>query len=725
MAAWDIRYLFTYCLPTIKAPKFIPKDLPITVKDEQARAKDGGTFLRFTYDSATTSIKDVEKRVQDYLAQEEQRPWFNPFTGVRGFEVRGRPWVEDLNRFPSPRLKVVFEGPDLTEESLYALFREYGRLNDIQPPSPSSKELPRFAILTYRRLRSATAAKNCLHGIVFNGTKIHILYERKARAHLIRDWIMNHPRFSVPAAAALIAAITVTVFDPIRTWFIKAKIAGTWHIERSRAVQWVKRNTFDFMHRSSQTKRSSVWGFEREETANRLSGWLKDGSGTFVIVQGPHGSGKRELVVDGVLKTKENTLVVDCSTITDQHGDAAIISALANQIGYRPIFSSMNWISSMMDLAAQGVIGSKAGFSETVDAQMKKILEMAGTASKRLALSNKKKSKDTAAMRDEEYLELHPEQRPIVVIDNFLSSKSEESNPIYRNLAEWASVLVQSNVANVVFLSDDVSVDKYLAKSLPDRVFNSVTLGDAEPAAAKRFVLQKVGEKLSGEKEEELTDALHSLGGRLTDLEVLAQRLSIGESPKCKQLCATKTKLIAAVNEIISASASEILKVHFLTDSKDRGWTTEQSWVLCRMLASNPQVRYNEVLLDSAFSDNDDAIRAIEQSGLIQVLHRDGRPASIRCGRPVYSAAFRRLVADKTFFAKQEINLLSNMSKSEAANIAKYEAELTQLANLPKQPWEVQGRITYLLKKIVSSQANVEKYEGTIADHKKVLKTEF
>jgi len=37
------------------------------------------------------------------------------------FLVRGRPWVEDLHRFPSKRLRVEFEGPDLTQETLYSV----------------------------------------------------------------------------------------------------------------------------------------------------------------------------------------------------------------------------------------------------------------------------------------------------------------------------------------------------------------------------------------------------------------------------------------------------------------------------------------------------------------------------------------------------------------------------------------------------------------------------
>ena len=54
-----------------------------------------------------------------------------------------------------------------------------------------------------------------------------------------------------------------------------------------------------------------------------------------------------------------------------------------------------------------GTIGQKAGFTETLDTQVKKILNASGTALKKVALSKKPKpEKGHPQIRDEEFLEV-------------------------------------------------------------------------------------------------------------------------------------------------------------------------------------------------------------------------------------------------------------------------------------------------------------------------------
>lgn len=54
-----------------------------------------------------------------------------------------------------------------------------------------------------------------------------------------------------------------------------------------------------------------------------------------------------------------------------------------------------------------GTIGQKAGFTETLDTQVKKILNTSGTALKKVALSKKPKpEKGHPHIRDEEFLEV-------------------------------------------------------------------------------------------------------------------------------------------------------------------------------------------------------------------------------------------------------------------------------------------------------------------------------
>jgi len=157
---------------------------------------------------------------------------------------------------------------------------------------------------------------------------------------------------------------------------------------------------------------------------------------TFIIVQGPRGSGKRELVLDQALKNKKHKLVIDCKPIQEARGDSATINAAAKEVGYRPVFSWMNSISGMIDMAAQGAAGVKTGFSETVDSQLAKIFNNTATALRQIALEGRKKDDKDANLGDDEYLEAHPNVRPIVVIDNFLH-KSQESTIVYDKIAEW------------------------------------------------------------------------------------------------------------------------------------------------------------------------------------------------------------------------------------------------------------------------------------------------
>lgn len=77
-----------------------------------------------------------------------------------------------------------------------------------------------------------------------------------------------------------------------------------------------------------------------------------------------------------------------------------------------------------------------SGFSETLDGQLAKILQTTATALKQVALAERRKDDKDAVLGDDEYLEAHPEQRPVVVLDNFLH-KNQEGSVVYDKVAEW------------------------------------------------------------------------------------------------------------------------------------------------------------------------------------------------------------------------------------------------------------------------------------------------
>lgn len=523
------------------------------------RYKEGGAFVKYARNPGV-SDEEVKVAAQNYIAKNPIRPWFNPFQTADADLVRGRPWIEDLYRLPSQTLRVEFlpnssEGPatELTQEALYSLFRPFGKLLDIQPQPSDSKIVPRYATLRFSRPRYAVMARNCMHGYAAfeedgggkNGTRFKINYERKIKLSMIKDWIFSHPRLVIPAIAALVATITVIIFDPIRTFFIKMKIKSTLHTDDNAALQWIRKqadkaNMFYFGRRKADPRGLSAIWEDRQKDITQLHAWLTETAETFIVLHGPRGSGKRELVLEQVLKDHSYKVVIDCKQIQDARGDTAKISRAAAQVGYRPIFSWMNSISSFIDLAAQGMIGTKAGFSETLDAQLSKIWQNTAVAMKRVALDGRAKDDKDANLSDDEYLEAHPERRPVVVIDNFVYNA--EDSVVLDKLTEWAASLTSANIAHVIFLTTDSSFAKPLSKALPNQVFRTISLGDCSLDVGRRFVMSHLE---SGSSEDEngpsrnekqsldgLDDCIRVLGGRVTDLEFMAHRIEAGETPQ-------------------------------------------------------------------------------------------------------------------------------------------------------------------------------------------------
>ncbi|KAG0637377.1 RNA12 protein-domain-containing protein [Tuber brumale] len=733
-AIYDIRYLMMrYDKQSIESrirAQYIPEGLltsEFTITEIVPRLKDGGAFVKFR----SPNVKETEAIIADFLREKKLKPWFSPFKRVRAYIVRGKPWLEDLYRFPSTRLKVEFIGGEgsLSQEAIYALFRRYGRIIDILPQPPGSKELPKFTIVQYLRTRGATAARNCLHGYTVPETEVvlgkepgvtlRILYERTIKTHWIKDWLVNHPRIVIPLVAAFMATFTVAIFDPVRTWFVKAKITGALNISDNTYYNWLKRYTIGMLPIGAKhTGMDDLWAVwdERKEQVEQLKAWLSETVETFIVVQGPRGSGKKDLVVDTVLAHRKNVLIIDCEPIDETHGDSAAIAAAAAQVGYRPVFSWLNTISSLLDLAAQGTIGSSAGFSQTLETQFNKILQNTGTALKVVALRDKGTDNKDQGLSDDEYLSAHPEKRPVVVIDNFLHM--EGNSIIYKRLADWAAILVSANIAHVIFLTNDTSFSKSLAKSLPDRVFRSILLGDAQPDSAKRFVLKHIDNQLDGAANEkaraELDDSIQALGGRLTDLEFLSRRIKTGETPK------------QAVGAIIETSAQEILKLYLLEEAgrgRKRTWATEQAWHLVKTLAEKDEVAYHHVLVHDLFKfAGEDALQNLEQAELVTIVTRDGRPWCVKPGRPVFQAAFRRLVADRVLCARMDFLSLALLTKVETAAIQKAGEELEKIAVLPNRPKE---RVGFLLAKIAEAQGKIDKYEEGMRKLKGVLKEEY
>lgn len=271
-------------------------------------------------------------------------------------------------------------------------------------------------------------------------------------------------------------------------------------------------------------------------------------------------------------------------------------------------------------------------------------------------------------------------------------------------------------------------------------MFRQISLSDCSPEVAKKFVVTHLDADVDDDPEPkdgspkvipsqsrddlaELDTCIDLLGGRLTDLEFLARRIKTGETP---------TK---AVHEIIDQSASEILKMYIFNsddgDSSSKQWNSEQAWLLIKELAAKDKLRYNEVILSDTYKNGGEKVlRALEQAELISIVSGpNGRPASIKPGKPVYHPAFKRLTEDNVLRSRLDLAILSDLTKVETATIDKVEQELLLLSRLHDQlktePAKLTPRAQYLLAKLASSQDKIEEYEKKSKALKKVLGEEY
>ncbi|RPA82836.1 hypothetical protein BJ508DRAFT_369410 [Ascobolus immersus RN42] len=765
-ATWDIRYLINNLLSSARLDQQVTSTLEPPLVDSGfsitsiiPRNKDGGIFVKVaSTDGVTTSLKEIEEKISAHLQHKETpKPWHSPWRSVKAYRVEGNPWVEDLHRYPSPKIRVDFVKEDggaasheVPQEVLYGLFRKYGQINDIVV---SGKESPKNAVITFLRLRGATAAKNCIHGRVIEvgGEKVRLRveYQRIVRVNAVADWVAKHPKIVLPLLVILFTSITAAMFDPVRTWFIEAKVNKSFEIGDNQYWGWLKRQTQSMIpilaHRNRESS-ASILLEDRKTIIDQLKNWLQEGTETFIVVQGAHSSGKRELVMGSILKGREKVLYVDCEAIRQAHGDSRIVNSLASQVGYRPVFAWANSLTSMMDLAAKGTVGVDTGLTQSTEAQMNKILRTTATALKRVALDDRSKDDKDAELSDDEYLKAHPEKRAVIVIDNFVNATNEtEQKLVYDCLSTWASLIVAANVAHVIFLTNDLGVSKSLSKSLPDRVLQHVVLGDASPESARNYVLSQYEAAMKKTKKEEKTAAdeekksimtwskssksssnadydpsygldraIEVLGGRITELESLSRRMQMGETP------------FEALADIVETAVGEITKSCFSDDKiAGGGATPEQAYYMMKTLSEKEQVPYYAPTLHSLFKENaDDALSALAQTELITInAAASGRPSSIKPGKPVYRAAFAKLLNDEVFKAKMELATLKALTKVEQGELSKALTELERLKEL--DGWEVKMRRNFLKGKMGASQIKIEDYEKKMGQWKKILEKGF
>ncbi|KAJ1796911.1 mitochondrial escape protein 2, partial [Coemansia sp. RSA 2599] len=274
MSMLDIRpYLMNRSEQAMKrkVAGLIPAGLPheFAVSKIEPHKRDGGSIVYFTFaaDPGNEDAKRVGKELVDavdsYLSSGARgRNWFD-FAPIRSLPVKGVPFSEDIVRMlPSKRVRVEFDGPDLTVEQLFNEFRQFGKIVDIETQPTSCKDTPRWAIVHFSKLRAATSARNCVHGDVLGVTRLQLSYVREQHENFIIRWIKEHQKFIIPLAAAALIAAIYAIFDPIREFCVENKITGRFDLSKLPLIGGVRQSAIRNILRRGQGDSAGAIGQE-------------------------------------------------------------------------------------------------------------------------------------------------------------------------------------------------------------------------------------------------------------------------------------------------------------------------------------------------------------------------------------------------------------------------------------------------------------------------------
>ncbi|RKP34254.1 RNA12 protein-domain-containing protein [Dimargaris cristalligena] len=686
----------------------VPQKLPqgLVVKDVIPRVKEGGALVKLAYQNSesgdVSQVYDkLDRDIERHVANRVARNWFN-IQKTRAFRVQGHPFTEDLiNWYPSPRLRVEFQGPDPTIEALYRTFRPFGRIFDITIHPPAVKDSPRYAIIQYTRIRSAASARNCLHGIPLGDTDLILSYERIMRKKYIWDWLTSHPRLVLPLLAGAFIAIVYAVFDPVRVFFIECNLLQRFQWDSYPMLRWLSRQTIHrIFHAPSDGldgRRLATWS-ERQQDRQRLEKWLHESE-----------------IVRQVTRDRPYRLTINANEVARARNEREMLVLLAKQVGYRPVFSFMQSVTNLMDMAIATTTGQKAGLSASAEAQLEKVLECVAVAihnvRENVAEERAEERAEARAQPDSGLTTLwkrvfgpgHPNgpesedsyistDTPLIVITGYMCRDTDEHQKVlWEILAKWAALLTENQAAHVLFVSSNVAASKTLSRVLPHKSLNNLVLADPSPESALEVLkyqldLDDVPPPTASDRDHadyqtlvrQLETAVVCLGGRLTDLELLVRKVKGGQP------------ITEAVDDIVTKTAAEVRKFALSDqDSEDtnmadakRKWSTIQFWTIMKSLAQKPSLNYYTLLASPLFIGDEQALLAMEYAGLISIVQNNGRPAVIRPARPVLSTAFKFIQEDGVYAAAMQIRTNKALIDQHNVAIGKYETELQRLEGI-------------------------------------------
>ncbi|KAJ1854757.1 mitochondrial escape protein 2 [Coemansia sp. RSA 1822] len=679
-----------------------------SISDIDPHFRDGGSLVHFTFEAgsgleaARDKAQGVVDAVNTHVQTHSKQRWLGLAT--RAMAVRGVPFCEDIVRMlPSKRVRVEFCGPALGVEQVYGEFRPYGRILDIE--MPSGADAARWAVVHYTRLRGATSARNCVHGDVVGTTKLLLAYVRENREHVAVQWVKDHSKFMIPLAAAALIAAIYAVFDPVREFCVENKITHRFDLSHVPLLGDVRRAAMRSLLRrdSAPQQDMSAWSGLTDQSS-RLASILDEPPESFVVVSGPRGSGKTR-VVEQATAGKKYRIVVDARKLAAEHSDLEQMTQLARQLGWWPVFNSIISITNAMDMMVKATTGSNAGISATPESQVRRILETLA-----LALANIRQRRLQSQAHEHEHRSFSESVHtvpsadiPVIVLDNFMD-KSIAFTPV---ILDWAASVVEAGLAHCVITTSSISGYHEVQRAQPQSPASLVSLADASPIEAISLLQHQLAppellqqkstdahsvesaesyaQRLDTASSDSIANAAQVLGGRLEDLQLFVQKVRAGES------------VDAALEDIVQRSITEVRKYAFADDSEvgqcEHTWSPEQFWFLLTELAQHQDVEYDRVRSSALFAGKDDALLGLAEAQLITMVYNNDRPSRIRAGRPVYAAAFTRILEDPGFASSMTVKMNKKFIGLETAKIREAEDELAVL-NVFRASVEAQSALT-------------------------------
>lgn len=601
--------------------------------------------------------------------------------------VRGEPFLNDLPLNRSARLRVDIEGQGSglvtpTVDSVYKHLRQFGRLKDLQQVAGAGAASATKASFhaTFENSGDASSALVCLHrGLLWQapaggGTQhLALWFDPVLHVNLVKQYFDKNSKFILVALLAVSAVIIYAVFEPIRVFFVETHLnkldnrivkatldsAKGWIFSTGKLIGLHTETSAE----EGQAASNTLKAWRDNKVLDEVEGLLNENTSCIVVLSGPPGSGKSDLVLH-LMQNRSKGLFIRCpayrpsaSARMDAEGgdlfDLQILRCLIKDVG---IFPSLLWVSSLqghMEKVLQASIGLKASFASSAQTQAAEVLKVTAFALQGFAkmyLSGHRffsrertthQLSEGASPGSEQAAEVA--EKPVVVIEGYTSTFVAKAPWFASLLEEWAANVVQDGTAHIVIVTDTntgtstLSALKNTQSSLAATQLRLLRMEDAPKQQVVETIEQTCGVAL----DDATASRVHSvLGGRLHDVASL-----------CHKVKQSKLSVCEALEQLIGERVEE-LRTRALalgaTDESSLQWSRLQFFTLMERLVASPEaaLAYDESLLNVFGGLEEKALRSIAANDYV-VLSGQAGSTFIQPGSGLYMEAMKRIVSEK------------------------------------------------------------------------------